>query len=249
MVATIMTREDLIAFGRVGADFPTCEIADIYNIEFSVFRGCGLGVKFYNILLNDLTDFTVVTAYAPGSEYAENDMVSYKGRYYKAKDAVPEDTFPSDISFWKLATKFKTPCYEDFFCRFLGPFLALQIVRNQIPFAVAKFGAEGLITFNGNNYKTAKEEERQTLYVAIDKMLGTVFSNMEYFIKNDDGSCFTDTAFVSSTCGTCQKTDCNGKCTEKYDKRNYYRAGYRTGTDDGNFLAGGTLYGYDKKGR
>lgn len=225
--ATILSKTDVATFGRVGTDFPLCELSDIFNLEYKIFNSCGLGMKFYEKLKGDLTDLSSAVNWQTGSGYAKDKIVAFKGKYYTAKSVVPAGVFPTDIIYWEGTRKFSKPVFEDFFCMFLGPYLSLSIVRNQIPFAVAKFGAEGLISFAGSHYKTAKPEDRQQLYKAIDKMLGTIYSNMEHYIENleEDGD-FELTKFVTKvSCGSCGNTTCSGSCSNKYQRRNGYRIG------------------------
>lgn len=183
---TLITEQEVIYYGGISITGSPCSFRNLFNIEYREFRNC-LGIDFREDILGAVVDYSSKPNYTSGTTYALGDIVRFNGSYYKAKKETT--LIPSMVSDWEIAPKFSGTCsdlYEELYCMFLAEYLALVVLRATAPFLATQIGSEGIIQFQGTNFKPADEKAVSVLQNAINQQGLIVWNNMVAWIKDDD---------------------------------------------------------------
>lgn len=222
-IQTLLREREAIILSRIPKhDFPPADIADIFNIEMAERRNC-LGEDFYDALLADLVDYSAVESFVKGTAYTTGQVVEYKGIYYKAVSNTSNE--PTVATDWDYAPKFTTAIYEEFWCKFLGRYLALIAVRNSMAPTARKLTGAGVIKVEGDNFTSAKDNEIVGLYNHTDALITLVYDNLHSWVleKKEGGETAFDTykriLEDESSCTLCQNEsqyyEISGECTNE----------------------------------
>lgn len=130
-------------------------------------------------------DYSAVTEYEAGTSYALDDVVLYKGLYYKAKGTT--SALPTLATDWALAPKFTTEAYETLWCEHLGRYLALLVLQMSVTPLVTQLTASGAVKINGETFDAAKENEVLTLKNWVNTQVKVAFDNLNDYL-NENGA-------------------------------------------------------------
>ena len=165
-----------------------------------------------------------MTEYVPATVYALDNLVSYQGTIYKAKQAVPANHPPPEVAYWELAPKFSDPCAQSMWCDYLAEYLSLSVVISHIPRIHAQVSGDGVVQRTGSTFIPASDKAYGSLYgsliAAREASLENMLSRGREVIKDKTAECYALWALLKpleeSCCGGCgefwQGCTCNGGC-------------------------------------
>lgn len=171
---------------------PICDVLD--HTEESYI--CEIfGIDTYELLLEDLIDYSDTEQWSDEASYEMDDVVCYQGEYYVLiVDENSNNSAPSCNEEWKLAPKFETECYENTYQKF-KKLLAWRIYAQAAPFYPEVLSAGGFIG-DDKDYKEKLNFHLTYVYKNIAMMLKS-------FLKwNDEKGCLT-----ILSCGTKVETN------------------------------------------
>ncbi len=209
-------------------DLPVCDLSTVCDVVEFEFLHC-LGSKFFDQIKENLADYSEAVEFCLTDDgYSEGDVVEYKGVYFiSLKDENKEE--PSFESFlcWEFAPKFKdNECLNDLWCRHLGRYLSLLVVRKNIANLQVKIKDKGLVKYVGEGYVNVSEKDRKSIIFNIDASIKMKFELMHtYMIENNSNGCFDAYKGIGNSCckscGRCKK-QCDNSCLKSKKSRNNY---------------------------
>lgn len=194
---TILQSTDIAKFTAINVNMNTCTFADIFAVEYNVFVKF-LGYDFRADLVNALVDYSATPEYSPTTAYVLNDVVKYQGKYYTSLEA-NTGVDPNTAGKWSLAPRFdtSTTCgakYEDFFCDFLGPYLANCLLDAKVAFIWSQIHDVGTIQYNGASYSSTDDNAYTRLKRAISNDIRVRLDNLKYHLnaEHKEDACFSN---------------------------------------------------------
>lgn len=227
MLKGIITETEVVYHSGIDLDFQVCDLRTAHNVERFEFREC-LGKEFYKTLQSALASYENITWKAKDEagdiiEYEKDAVVVYNGIFKKALETT--SAIPSDKSKWVNAPKFDDSkycgqIYEQLWCDYLAEFIALSVVKAELPRFATRISKDGLIKLFGQNFQAADSKEVDRIAGWIDKKIAIVFSNMDDWLKdNNINGCFDNYKGIANTCcGDCgysiENCDCDDSCVK-----------------------------------
>lgn len=212
---TLLSKTDAKRFSELGEAFPSCDLTDIFQVELTEFRKC-LGIEFYEKLKSSLADYSDTPQWVTGSNI-EGNTVKNRGTIWTAKTTTASEPI-AENEYWGLAPKFdiSTDCgaaYNDFYCLFLGRYLALSVVLQTGGRSAVNLNASGITVKHGDGYAPADSKQRQFFFESIRSQIANTLENMRFWVNNHASkSCFSDSLLIENGdgcgCGTAQNRDC-----------------------------------------
>lgn len=148
---SLITPFEVIKKAPVRFDFPTANLCDfISDVEEDLFDDKCLLKETYTKLEADLIDYSNVATYDGNETYAEGELVLLDGCVFVSKTD-NNSASPLDTAVWDLAPKFTTTCYNTFWNKYLGKYLAFNITATVMAYATYQAGSKGLTKFNIDN--------------------------------------------------------------------------------------------------
>jgi hypothetical protein len=114
-----------------------------------------------------------------------------------------------------LSDKFKSQCFNDFFCNYLGFLLANHIVRSQIFLGVGRLTGQGLVRSNGDNFDRMSSKDYAVFAAEIDSIIQTCYDNTINYIKETE--CLKDFRENTEGCGCEVIAPCQNQRTAYFD--------------------------------
>jgi len=196
-VKTITTPSDVIFFTNVEPlNFNVCTFRNIREVELSLFRK-QIGFDLYESMLNSLADYSAVNAYAAGNSYQPSDVVAYEGYFYEALETTTAN--PKNRDAWKVAPRFEGDCaeaYDDFFCDYLGPYIAHQVLARRLPYIRNKILDKGVLEYQGGNFETTDGKQYDTLKSAVNRDASVIWENLVWYMSQEEQVEKKDTCFA-----------------------------------------------------
>lgn len=216
MNQTLITPSEVVKYSGLGVSFPICDFKMIAMNEKFEMRQC-LGKQFYRDMLADLADYSDVEEWSPLTSYIVGNLVVFDGTVYEAIDT-SEGIEPLNADFWTLADKFESDCYNEFFCEYLGFYLAYIMLRIRLPFIWTKIEGRGIIQFNDQSFSTVSSKDFDRLDAAVLRQIQIANDNMiDYLKENKDNECFAN--YQGFVCDECGCKPCG--CTKEYQGHDY----------------------------
>lgn len=214
------TNDSVKRYARTDQHLTACGDADIIEVERIEFLGC-LGWDFYQELLANEPDYSSAATWAPGS-YAEGDVVKYRGYYKIATTATTQEPNGAE---WENAPTFEEPLFETMWCEYLGRYLALCVVRNDLAGHMVKVSDKGIVRQVSENTIPATRAEVELLSKDIDRKISGAFKLLDTYLMDNktalkgDGVtvAFRNYAGIKNTCGTTP-------CANRKRNRNGYNS-------------------------
>jgi hypothetical protein len=193
---TIITPNEVAHYSPVSLPFNVCTFAQLYNIEYRQALEL-LGLGLYRALVEAKADYSEVAyEWESETEYAEDDVVVYKGLYWVSKMDM-NTTEPGTAPYWKPAPKFDqgTECGERFevlWCRHLAPYLAALVLAQRLPFIQLQVKDVGVVKYSGQDYSSATQEEYDRLLAAVWRDVELCKDNMLRWMiaESSETDCF-----------------------------------------------------------
>lgn len=182
MKATILSPDDVVSLSGFDPGFAICKLQELYNIEYKEFRRC-LGFDLWRSMLAALAWYPDAVKFEQGVEYEIDDVVVFRG-ILSAAVRTTTDT-PDNRKDWRSVDKFTgdaADLYDDLYCKFIGPYLALTVVARRLPFVWTQIQPGGVLQYDGGEFATADPESYDRLLSAIHSNRNDVFSNLEHHV-------------------------------------------------------------------
>lgn len=169
-----------------------------------------MGLAFRDYLIEHLNDYSTKLVWDSAANYVIDDVVKYKGIYYKST-ANSNNKMPPHIDFWKVAPRFDTECLETLWCSFLGPYLSWVMLEVRMPFVYTQIKSEGIVKLQGSDFKATDDKDYRNLMSAIKREIDKSFKNLHtYMLANNAGHCFDLYLSIGiGCCKTCGFKDCH----------------------------------------
>lgn len=201
-MVTLLTETEVIKWAKLGEEFPGCTLNDINQVERTERRE-RLGKDLYDALVADLADNSAATPYE-SKTYNSGDKVIWRdGLVYEAKETTTKE--PENVSSWKLADKFTTDKYNDFWTLVLARYLSIRVLQNTAPSMEVKFSASGAVQLQGQTFIPAKSDPIKRAQSWIETQIKICWENVVDFLEeNKEEEVFKD--FIGFTeSETCTK--------------------------------------------
>jgi len=209
-MSNLITYGEVIRYARVSDHVPSCDIANICIWEENEFRRC-LGQGFYDILKAELEDYSNVAKWIDGS-YDATDKVSYEGVVCIAN--VNTSDSPENKVDWSLAPKFTTAAYEQFWCKYLAPYLSNVIMKASLPRMHSYVTAIGIQKRNARDSEAVNEKEYAILQRSYENEIEVIYNLMTDFVANDNSGLFDEFGIKKDICGKCKVERSGCKCNK-----------------------------------
>lgn len=211
---TIITPGEVVRHSPESSKYPPQSVAKfIFPIEEELARTC-LGFDFYDMLIDDLKDWSGIKAWVSGTSYALGDLVNYYGLIIESKvvDNTNNPCEDTQGQYWALAAKFSDACYETLYTRYLRDYLAFMVMQSSLEYTTYPASAMGVQEWmkegSGSGSKSAS---RQTFVARKNKSLNDasrILENMKAWMlrqHNDtESSCdFSKVLFIQQCAGSC----------------------------------------------
>lgn len=219
----LITPSEVKRYSRISAEFPSCGLDDISEIEWHEFYDC-LGIDFYKYLEDHKTDLSGSTKWEYKG-YESGDIVMYKGIYYTALDDVTQAEEPTLNSKWAATEKFTKKCLNDLWCNVLARYLAVSVVRFSAIEANTPMTASGIVERFGDNFKSASDKRVSMFLRDYDRKRETAWERLKHYMKsNNKDGCFDLSKVIgASCCNKCGCVECECGCDKKTGG-NFYMA-------------------------
>lgn len=181
--ATIINPAEVKYLSGVNKNIPACSFSSVQQVEKRERRNC-LGKTFYDSLLADVVDYSGANEYDSATAYVLDDVVIYKGIYYKATGATTGNA-PSDYTKWEYAPKFSEAAYNTLWTEYLGMYLALNVLEFTLTGANVDFSDQGLIQHKGETFQQASESSIKRFQMGVTSRISTVLANMTEFLQEE----------------------------------------------------------------
>lgn len=221
---TIVQPRDILKYANIALPAAACNFRSLAHIEEFEFRHT-LGLNFRSALIAEMEDYTAKPYYQVGTAYNLGDVVKYQSgevvEYYVAKENT--SNVPSDVNKWGIAPIFKPgDCQEKFnevLCNYILPWLSLSVAIKKVPTVHTIISDRGLIQYQGGEYATADDSQRNFVIKALESERLLVYSNMlNYLIRNKADACFSTITFKEENgCWCVQKN----RVHERYRRYQY----------------------------
>jgi hypothetical protein len=122
-----MAATDVKTFSSINKNAPLCDIAIIRQLEEYLLSDC-FTEGFYEALKADLVDYSIVVNYSNSMSYAIGDTVKLDGVFYVALKGTT-GVVPPNLTTWEVGKKFKSDCFNVFFCEYLGYYIANNVFK------------------------------------------------------------------------------------------------------------------------
>ena len=212
---TIITPGEVVRHSPESSKYPPQSVEKfIFPIEEELARTC-LGFDFYDLLIDDLKDWSGIKAWVSGTSYALGDLVNYYGLIIESKVADNTNNPCEDTQgqYWALAAKFSDTCYETLYTRYLRDYLAFMVMQSSLEYTTYPASAMGVQEWmkegSGSGSKSAS---RQTFVARKNKALNDaarILENMkswmlrEHSNTNSSDCDFSKVLFIQQCTGTC----------------------------------------------
>lgn len=221
----ILTPQEIKKFLNLDNDFPSCDVRDIRQVVDKEVRDC-IGNSFWQVLEDDLADYSDAENYIPGDEYTEGTVVAYNGTYWIAKRDTSAEIGSKPTDDWGLAPKFSTECYETFWCWYLGEYLSWGVLKRRMPLIIFKFKATGVVKLAGVDFEAISSKDMTIIMGWIDSKISETMDNLDYYARNNNSThCFDKYKGIGigicSNCG-CSEGQCNCVSIKAEDNEEYY---------------------------
>jgi hypothetical protein len=124
----ILTAQEIKDFSSADNDTPNCNIVMIAQFEEFLLGNECFNPVFYDDLKTDLVDYSSIITYSNTASYVIGDKVKLNGTYFIAI-APTTGTPPPNNTKWEVGKKFKSDCFNNLFCDYLGYYLSEYIAR------------------------------------------------------------------------------------------------------------------------
>lgn len=181
---TIITATEIKEYSILGKDFPACDILFISQFEERFFREIFVSGDLYKDMIADLVDYSNVLAFNQATTYAIGDKVKSNGKFY-VKIALGTAAPPNNIE-WEIGKKFKSDCFNDFYCNYLGTLLANHIVRSQMFLGVGKLSAQGLVKSTGDQFDRMSTKDYSVFTQEVDSIIQICYDNTRFYLDNTE---------------------------------------------------------------
>lgn len=218
MFKTLLRPHEVVYYSGISKEFPTCDLRMLASVEEHEFNEC-LGAAFYDVLKEDLIDYSGTSQYNNSTVYSIGSVVIYSGIIY-ISTAETLGNVPTNPAFWELAPKFETECYNELWCRYLAEYLSLRVIFDRIPYIHNQIKASGVVRLKGDSFDTVDTRGLETLQKGILRSIERVFSNMDKWMRKQydilpDLGCFDlYKGLAVSCCDKCGEKEEICKCTE-----------------------------------
>lgn len=193
---TLLSPNDVRTFSSIRKlNFAPCDFEQIYQEELTLARKC-FGLELWEAMIAAKVDYSAILEYIPGSSNAADVVVLYNGIYRKAKVLTTKD--PSFESDWDNAPVFEGGCadaYDEFYCKYLGPFIANTILVSRLPFIRSQITQAGVINQRSDKYNRSSDREFDTVIAATQAAANLAWDNLEWYMKQDAQVALNDTCF------------------------------------------------------
>ena len=152
-------------------------------------------------------EYSSVAKWSAGN-YLEGDLVQFDGVYYKANSGTNQQ--PGGTA-WNLADKFSSACMNELWCEYLGPYLALLVIRKTIPGINLEMSGQGMVKKFGRDFQAADHNDVIRYQKYIDQTVKERYQLLEYYLRKQ--TCVTYTK-------RCQQCG-NDKCVCRKTKHRY----------------------------
>lgn len=156
-----------------------CDIQDILQVEQREAR-LNIGQTLYDSMLADIVDDSSTVDWTPGS-YAADTRKRYKGIVKKATILTSNEPSHTD---WIVANKFTDTCYEAFFTKFLGRYLALCIAKNSVVPMTASIEAQGMVEKHGDGFNPVSQSKIESHLRWFEANIEMIMDNMKQYVCN-----------------------------------------------------------------
>lgn len=194
---TLTTPSDVVFFTNVEPlNFNVCTFRNIREVELSLFRK-QIGFDLYEAMLDASADYGAASGYVAGNTYNEGDVVSYEGYFYEALKTTTAN--PKNREAWEVAPRFEGDCaeaYDDFFCDYLGPYIAHQVLARRLPYIRNKILDKGVLEYQGGNFETTDGKQYDTLKSAVNRDAAVIWENLVWYMAQDAQVEKKDTCFA-----------------------------------------------------
>ena len=224
----LLVPSDIAKFTQIQTPFSPCSFNQLYSIEYKEAMGC-LGYEFWQTLINAKADFSTVEPYDADTTYNVDDRVSFEGEYKIA--LVQTSNLPSVATDWANAPRFAGSCtdsYEDFFCTFLGPYLAHVVLKERLPYIITQI-TDGGITYKGKSYSAQDANLINDLTIAVDRDKNLAWKMLQHFFSLDETEenvCFEKWPEYEQDD---DDTECEGSSNDCFTQKQINYGGYRFG--------------------
>lgn len=217
MFNTLLRPSEIVYYSGISKEFPLCSFRTLFSVEEYEFNEC-LGIAFYDVLLNDLVEYSNVSAYNNNSFYVIGSTVLRDGVIYISIQDT-QGNLPSNPEFWELAPKFTTDCYNELWCKYLAEYLSLRVIFDRIPHIHNQIKATGIIRLKGDSFETVGDTGVNSLQKSVLRSIERVFGNMhKYMSRNNENGCFDlYKGLAISCCGECGETKEQCSCDDCLD--------------------------------
>lgn len=212
---TILQLADLPKFLPIDGNINICDIHQLKRIELKEFKDC-LGTAFYNHLLTCLADYTKAKKWVEDEAVVVGDVRVYKDCPYIAI-ADSDGVIPSNIECWKKAGVFKEKCsgvgctdcnYNEFYCDYLGVFLALSLMKQRLPYIRNKITSDGVVKIKTDDYEAVSSASYESLRIQINSDISLTYNLMvDYMKMNNSTGCYN--LFKGIAVGCCGDCGCS----------------------------------------
>ena len=199
---TLQELSNLTPFrGNVTGKF-ICLYVDIEHMMDKPF-----GDKFYDAIMADRSEYTlhaIEPDFKEGFTYVINDIVNYKGRFFKkiANDETATVTNPSCSTDWEVQPTFESDCLNGLHDR-LKAWIAWKGAYRAAPFVQMEYGVGGFKkSASGNNKEALDENELKMIMGTYAKEAVIKFGILKKKMQSayDDGDCdiLENASFIKS---------------------------------------------------
>lgn len=218
---TILSKGEIPRLSGVTSRLSLCKFQDIYLVEQYEFLKC-FGLDFKDDLLANAIDYTAVIQWVQGTEYTLGTSVIYNSEFKIADVTTTSEPNGAD---WSYSPKFAESLYEQLWCRYLGAYLSLGVIRNNLPNMTIKVTEQGIVKQFGENFEQATDKQVKSLQVSYDRKIAQLITLMDHFMVNNNSTDVFDNykGINSAVCDECGQTGCAGSCVSSKRQRNRYQ--------------------------
>ena len=214
MPTTIITPGEVVRYSPESGKYPPQMVErHIFRKEQKFAREC-LGFDFYDLLIADLKDWSNIKAWVSGTSYATGDLVNYYGLIIESKVDSNNNNPCEDTggTYWMLADKFNTACYQTLWENYMRDYLAFSVMATSLDHTTYPVSAKGAQEWAQEGSGSGSKSASYQVFVGRKNKLlndaADILENMKSWVlreHNDaDSSCdFSEVLFVKQCIGAC----------------------------------------------
>lgn len=181
---TLITPVEIIGNCGLPPQFPAFDLRTIRAVEYQFFHKY-LNKELYDLLLDNVTDYSLVSEWGAAATYTTGNIVKLAGRVHIALDSSTNVKPPN--SKWKNAPKFDLitdkPCLNHIWCEgFLSDCLAWGVLLSRLPFIKDQIHAEGIGNINTDRFQNSTDTGYHSLYNGAKNMYNTCLENHKIWL-------------------------------------------------------------------